>query len=260
MAYRRLAFVVPAVFSIMITSAAAQVPSSFERGWVDINLGMATAAEKSLNVTTTRTIALESGTFASTYSFPRGAEFDFGGGVMITPMIGAGISVTGTADEDSADLFARVPHPLRFNAFGEDTTFTQDKLQRTEGTIHLQAMFVVPTGSDRLRVRAFGGPSYVRLKMDAISGIHYDQQFQILGTGNIVNITTYDTVEVEHTTWGFHVGGDVSYFFTRVFGLGAVARYSQGSVEIDDVEVLREKPFKVKTGGFQLGGGLRLKF
>jgi hypothetical protein len=56
------------------------------------------------------------------------------------------------------------------------------------------------------------------------------------------------------------VGGNATVFLNRIIGVGVVARYSQGSVEIDDEEVLREGPFKVKTGGFHLGGGLRLKF
>src|SRR6266540_234046 len=161
------------IVAVGVTAADAQ--SAFDRGWIDVNFGMANAAEDGLAVTGSRTISAEAATFRTTYSFPRGALFDFGGGVMLTPVVGVGVSVTGTAHKDNADLFARIPHPLRFNAFGEDSTFTQGELQRTEGTIHVQGMFVLPTGNDRVRVRVFGGPSYFRLKMDAVGSIAYDQ-------------------------------------------------------------------------------------
>ena len=38
----------------------------------------------------------ERATFAIDYNLPTGAAFDFGGGFMITPMIGVGVSFSGT--------------------------------------------------------------------------------------------------------------------------------------------------------------------
>jgi hypothetical protein len=58
--------------------------------------------------------------------------------------------------------------------------------------------------------------------------------------------------------WGFHVGGDVNVFFNRVIGLGWFAKYSQGSVEVFDP--LSGEDWQLRTGGFQSGGGLRLRF
>jgi hypothetical protein len=58
--------------------------------------------------------------------------------------------------------------------------------------------------------------------------------------------------------WGAHFGGDVSWFFTGVVGVGGFARYSTGSVEFTDP--ISDKPVTLKTGGLQAGGGLRLRF
>lgn len=154
----------------------------------------------------------------------------------------------------------RIPHPTRFNAHAEDSTFTDSELQRTEGTIHVQAMFVAPMQNDRVRLRFFGGPSYFRLTMDGVSAIRYEQQYQPFGPGNVVDITRFDAVEIEDTGWGFHAGADVSVFFTRVFGVGGVVRFARGTIEVDDARLLADEPFDVKTGGLHLGGGLRLKF
>jgi hypothetical protein len=75
-----------------------------------------------------------------------------------------------------------------------------------------------------------------------------------------VDIVSYDTKKFEGTGWGFHVGADLSGCFTRVFGLGAFVRYSRGEVEVEDTPVLVNEPWEVKVGGFQAGGGIRLRF
>jgi hypothetical protein len=238
--------------------ASSSFAQGFSRGWVDVDLGFATTGD-TLDVSAVRTIAQEPATFGVKYNAKRGALVDFGGGVMISPSIGFGVMVTGTAHKGSADLSANIPHPLRFNAYGSDTSFTENELERTEGTIHLQAVYQLP-GSDRMRIRVFGGPSYFRLNMDAVTLIRYEQQFQVFGAGNTIDITNYDSEKVEHTGWGFHAGADMSTFFSRVVGVGVVGRYSRGTVTIDDLSVLADDDIDVRTGGFQLSGGLRLRF
>ena len=51
----------------------------------------------------------------------------------------------------------------------------------------------------------------------------------------------------------------MTVFFTRVVGLGAFARYSRGTVSLDP-EPMSEVAQDVRVGGFQTGGGLRLRF
>ncbi len=61
----------------------------------------------------------------------------------------------------------------------------------------------------------------------------------------------------EGTGWGYHLGADFSVFFSRVVGIGGFARYSAAEVEQVD---LGNTTVKNKAGGFQAGGGLRLRF
>ena len=65
---------------------------------------------------------------------------------------------------------------------------------------------------------------------------------------------------MEETAWGFHAGGDVTYFFSRVFGIGGFARMSRGEVTIVDDDIPADGPVDVKLGGFQGGLGLRFRF
>jgi hypothetical protein len=175
---------------------------------------------------------------------------------MFTPRFGIGISFTGTAHQDNADLGIRIPHPLVFNAHASDSAPTEDKLTRSEGSANIQAMFV-SSPSDRVGVRLFGGPSYFRIRQDAVSDILYFRSI----IPNEVDILRYETEVIDYDdggAWGFHVGGDVSFFFNRVIGLGWFARYSRGSVEVFDP--FTEEDGKFETGGFQSGVGLRLRF
>lgn len=240
------------------TSARTRSGRSFERGWIDVNLGGAIAAEKRFSIEASRPLYRETLTGRSAYDNPTGASFDFGGGFMFTPQVGVGISFSGTAHQSPPEMFISVPHPLVFNAHATDTSESDREFQRIEGGVHLQLMAVAPI-SPRVRVRVFGGPTYFRVQQDLVDDIRYNQVFQVFGRGNAVEITEYDYAEkVEGTGWGFNVGGDVSIFFTRVIGLGGFARYSRGTVGVFDP--LLDDTVDLKAGGFQTGGGVRLKF
>jgi hypothetical protein len=240
---------------LVVASVSYSAAQGYDKAWVDVNIGVAAAAENSYTSARVLTISQEAGGGAVAYSLPRGASFDIGAGYLFNPRIGIGISLGGTAHEDQAGLAVSVPHPLYFNASATDATVTSGTLARAEGAWHLQAMLVA-VQTPRLRVRVFGGPSYFRAQQDTITGIKYDQTYQVFGLGNTVDISSYQTQRSEGSGWGAHAGGDISVFFNRVVGLGALVRISRGSVSMDDYGGVHD----VKVGGVQFGGGLRLKF
>ena len=132
---------------------------------------------------------------------------------------------------------------------------------RTEGGVNLQAM-IVPLQTDKLRVRFFGGPTYFRVKQDAVHTINYNQSFAFLNPTNNVTIESFDGEEVEENGWGFHGGGDVSVFFTRIIGVGGFARFSRANIDLPNTIAIAGNDadtVEIKAGGFQVGGGLRLK-
>ncbi|HWW86288.1 MAG TPA: SH3 domain-containing protein [Vicinamibacterales bacterium] len=194
----------------------------FKRVWIDVNFGMAMSAA---NVTVFATDDFLNQAVA--YGKPtRGAEFDFGGGFMFTPLLGLGGSFSGVAHRDIAVVA---------NTFSTDTT---GELSRTEGAVNIQAM-VVPLNSERLRARVFGGPSLFTYQADMVGLFR-------------------TSVPTSGTGLGFHIGGDVTYFFSRVVGIGGFARYSRATASID--EPLSGVKQNITLGGFQTGGGLRFRF
>jgi hypothetical protein len=176
---------------------------------------------------------------------------------MLSSLVGVGVSVSGTAYEEIVGLGATIPHPYFFNREVVASGATDEPLMRSEGSIHLQAM-LAPYQSRRVRVRAFGGPTYFRYEADLVQDVRYQQFASLFNPNQTVNIVGYDAVTTEGTGWGWHAGTDISVFFTRVVGLGGFLRYSRGSVTID--EPLSERPQDVTVGGLQVGGGLRLRF
>lgn len=252
---KRLFVAMGVVASMVLASVTGAGAQSAQRGWIDVNIGVAVAAEKEYGVTLERPLFQERARFTADYEFPTGANFDFGGGYLFTESVGVGISFSGTAHKAPALVSATIPHPRFFNAAATGTGETGD-VEKVEGAVHLQAVFMVPT-SDRVRFRLFGGPSYFRVKQDTIDDIRYLQTAQLFTSGNSVTITDAPFSESEGTAWGFHVGGDLSVFFSRVVGVGGFARYSRAEVEQEDLGGLTVKN---KAGGFQAGAGLRLRF
>jgi hypothetical protein len=248
----------------LLAIALAETPSfaqSFERGWIDVNFGVP-AAEDTFRMQGSDIRFGERATFGIDYSLPTGAAFDFGGGFMIIPMLGVGINFSGTAHEDQAELSARIPHPIIANAHATGVAPTDVKLGRTEGGVNIQAMFV-PLQTGRLRVRVFGGPTYFRVKQDVVDTIQYFQVWTLLPTTNNVDVTSFDGEEIEEQGWGFHAGGDVSMFFNRIIGIGSFARFSRANIDLPNTIAITSvdaDTVRIKAGGFQVGGGLRLRF
>ena len=204
------------------------------------------------------TLFSEPAALAAAYPKPsRGAEFDFGGGYMFNERIGLGVSFTGTAHEDAVELGATIPHPFFFNRSTIASGVTGRDLTRTEGGAHIQAMFV-PLQTPRLRVRLFGGPTFFRFNAEMVRDIEFRQTALPFSAANLVTITGFEAVDVEGTGWGAHVGGDVSVFFTRIFGVGGFARVSRGTVSVDDP--MSEQSQDRNVGGVQFGGGVRFRF
>lgn len=229
-----------------------------ERGWLDVNFGVAKSGADLSTYAFAGILHGEPSAIAAAYPEPStGASFDVGGGVMFNRWIGAGVSIAGTAHEDIVGLGATIPHPYFFNAEVIASGATDDKLMRTEGSVHLQAMVAAYQGP-RGRFRVFGGPTYFRYEADMVQDVEYTQIATRLSRAQSVTITGYEAVTTEGTGWGWHVGADGSVFFNRVVGIGGFARFSRGTVEID--EPMSELLQDVTVGGLQVGGGLRLRF
>jgi len=262
---RQLSLATAAVcaFAIVGTAEAqTQTHTPVERVWIDANVGSAWAAESSFAMDASVDHLGQAADFGARYHLPRSVSFDIGGGFMVTPVLGVGISAGGSVHEAKADLSARLPHPYFVDTFAIASAQTDIPMQRIERSVHLQGMLVA-VQTRHIRVRAFGGPSWFRLEQDSVTDLTYNQFYFLHSRGNVAELTEYEFERNDGSGWGFHAGADGSLFFTRIFGVGGFARYSRGAIDLENSVASalgQEERVRVRAGGVEVGGGLRLKF
>jgi hypothetical protein len=194
----------------------------------------------------------EPATFSTDYKLSTGATFGVGGGYMFSKKIGAGANFSSAAFPGEATDNAHVPHPVFFNAYGDASKVSEHEVNRGEAAFNIHVMFVF-MDSGKTRVRVYAGPSFIKFRQTVVENFFYTQTTN--GTANNITITTSDVVDVKDSAWGFHVGGDYSYFFNRVFGVGGFARYIFGSTTIDNpLANPGTSTIDLKLGGLQAGG------
>ena len=258
---RQLSLITGAVCALAM-AATAEAQTTVERVWIDVNVGSVWAAEDDFLMTAQIDRSHEPADFAAQYHVPHNGSFDFGGGFMLTPIVGVGINVGGSAHEAQADLTVRVPHPYFLEAFASADAQTDIPMQRIERSLNVQVMLVA-LRTPHFRLRAFGGPSYFRIEQDSVTDIVYNQFYFVHSPGNVAELTEYEYERTAGSGWGFHAGADGSVFFTRIIGVGGFAKYGRGAVDLENTVARalgQHTQIGVKAGGVQVGGGLRLKF
>lgn len=261
------------MWSVMVLVVLAAVPARAQdrdRGWAHLSFGGAfsTAGEE--------TRRFEGRYFGepfidqADYPAPKATwTFDVGGGAWITGRLGVGVSAGRTSREYDVPVFITVPHPNRANA-AATARGVSPLFDRVETEVHLHAAWAL-VSRDRLRVRVFGGPTFFKYSDVLTYGL---ESRQTLPNGvNTVSIVSIDAQEFSANTIGFHLGLDGGYFFTDHIGVGAMARLSRGSVDLDEpAPAPPTTPLSnsfvptqtgdgsVGVGGFVLGVGLRVRF
>ena len=69
-------------------STSTQTPEP-RRGWIDVNFGLAAAAQDSLALTRSENIPSDTLTFGTANVFPRGTDFEFGRGLLFSSVLAA---------------------------------------------------------------------------------------------------------------------------------------------------------------------------
>jgi hypothetical protein len=167
---------------------------------------------------------------------------------------GLTVGVGGTrVQRDTASITTgSFPHPFFFNA-ARTGEWTSDALERTEVGIHVSAGFEVLPNDPRWSLNVFGGPSFFSFKQDVVESVHLIQTYPY----DTID-ATLQTGDIDGSAIGFNVGANFGWFFSRHFGVGALIRFTQAKEK--DVSIGSGDPFELELGGFQGGGGVRIRF
>jgi len=241
-----------------VAQSNAAAPSE-PRIFVDVNLGGTARSLAEDRTFTTLFVAFsELATEKATYPKPSRANMfpvvDLGGGFMFMRKLGAGVSYNRTTYDDTVGLDAAIPHPLVLNASASGTGAT-GKLSRDEAAMHLFAV-VMPVLTRRMQVRIFGGPSFFWYSADMVKDVSYAQTLTPQYT---VRVSGFTSEKARGTGVGAHIGGDFTYFFTSMFGVGCGLRYSRANATLDR-EPISQQSQQIRVGSTTVVTGVRFRF
>ncbi len=240
-------FTAAALAGALLLPAAAGAQTG---GWVSFN-----GATQATATTFTDNVGFiefhEDADFDADYAVGTGAVFDGGAGVRLANGIGFGVAVSRFERLDPVSLDARIPHPFFFGR-PRSLSGSEPDLTRLETAVHVEVRWFESV-SDTVELAVFGGPTLFNVRQDLVTAIGYDHAYPY----DAASLASATTEAASASAIGFHAGADVGFFFSETVGVGALIRYSGGSVDLPGEG---ESMVPVDTGGFHVGGGLRLRF
>lgn len=265
MTRRRLPLLATLVFGVAAEAAAqAPRPPARPQPAVRQELGGASGAARLFigidgryQVTSTefadtlrREIYAEEARFDTAYGIDPGPAFDVSGTLRVWRWLGAGVALGRFARRTPVEISAAIPHPFFFNRSRTFTGRTTDP-RREELALHVQARGLFDVAR-RFQVAVFGGPSYVHVRQGVITAVSHAESYPY----DEASFASATTTRSSDGSIGFHLGGDMAFFFARHLGVGAMVQYSRATVELPETGEKRQ----VDAGGLQAGAGVRLRF
>jgi len=234
------------------SQASAQALPWEGRGFLNVSFGIQVIAEDVATTNASFTIYDETGKITTAQTIDSQAPFwDIGGGFRITGNFGAGFTYSRLSATGAAQVTAQVPSPVYYDQ-PRTVTATVNDLEHVEDGYHFQALWMLPI-TDRLDIVFSGGPSVFNLKQ----GVVMSPQITEVGPPySTVNMTVSQTT-TSGSQIGFNIGADMTYRFANNVGIGVLMRYAAATVSLESEG---GDTSDVKVGGFQFGGGLRIRF
>jgi hypothetical protein len=234
---------------LCLAMCAAMAPKAeAQMTWTDqvfVNIsGGYQAGSDTLTTNTPFELYDEQGTVSSSQKVSGGGLFDISAGYKVWRNLAAGVGFSHTGGSSDATVTALVPDPLVFNQLRTVTSSATD-LKHSENVIHLTATWMVPV-TDKIDVGVSAGPAIFRVTQDLPSAV------TVTEPGPTVSAVTIDSVT--KTSVGIDIGVDVTYLVTKTMGVGGLARYTRASSDLTGASD------SATVGGFQIGGGLRIRF
>ncbi len=237
--------------SVPSEARAQQVPSMLKgKILVSANVGIQ-VGDNDLSRTDVFDLYEEQATIDINQTINNGFFFEFGGAYKYRPQYGFGLTWGFLTNSGDGTISGRLPHPEEFDQFRTFETSVDD-LKHSEQSLHFQAIYFIPF-TEEVEFSISGGPSLFGVKQQLLRGVVFSETPPFTS----VTIDSVDMVELKDSAWGFNIGADMTYAVTPTIGVAALMRYTRGTVEFN---ISDTQTADVKAGGFQIGGGVRLKF
>lgn len=223
--------------------AAAQTMQFTDKGYVSVNGGVQSGSHD-LSESGSFPLYDETATFTSTNKVKGGGLFDIGGAYRVWGKnLLVGVTYTHMSSKSDGSLTGSIPDPVITDK-PRAVSKTFEDLKHAENAVHIDAVWMMPV-ANKLDIGISAGPTIFMVSQDTIPSL------TITEPGPVVTTTV---VKSSKTTVGFNAGLDVQYMVAKQWGVGGLLRYSVGSVSLPGASE------KLTVGGFQIGGGVRLRF
>ena len=192
----------------------------------------------------------ENGSISSSYDAGSGYQFDAMGSQAVWGQVALGLGLSYYQRKGTTAITASVPDPSFANR-PRRATFEARSPAGSELAVHLPILWI-PVSGVRVKILVFGGPSVFRVTQDVVSDVTLNDPPPY----NALSVTGVTTARLQATNVGFHLGGDVAYFFSNVMGVGAGARYSRATIAFKGDSAVTDGA----AGAMQILAGLRFRF
>ena len=241
----KAATVTLAICASFARAAEAQMTWT-DQGFVNANIGVQ-GGSHSLATSTEFSIYDETGSLTTTQDVGGGAFFDVSGGYKVWRNLAVGLGLSRVGSEADVTVAALVPDPARFDQL-RSASATATGAQYSEVAVHLSGTWMMPV-TDKVDVGFSFGPTIFLVSQDLPSALDPGDISEPGPTIRQVRLASSD-----NTTVGVHFGLDTTYLVTPRIGAGVLIRYSVGSADLEGATD------GLTVGGFQIGGGVRLRF
>jgi hypothetical protein len=221
--------------------AAAQ-PAPRAAGFINVNAAIQEGPQR-LSLAVPVEVFGSSGTLNVDDGGVGGGLFDVSGGVRGRGFA-FGVGYSRTSTETSFD-FTAATNAASPGSFTRSVNGITPALEHSERTVYVFAAFTRRV-SRRFDFMLSGGPSFIAVRQGVPAGVTLDAR-----GSEVVHV---DTAAVDDSAIGFHAALDFNYLFHKRIGVGALARYTWGSIALPD------STDDMTLGGLQVGAGLRLRF
>lgn len=194
---------------------------------------------------------LENATVDVDHKVKSGPVYEGGLGVRLWRALGVGVAFSKYTDTSTAKVTGSIPHPFFFGR-GRSMEGDAAGIERDETSVHAQVLAFVPAGR-RMLVVLSAGPSFVTLRQGLVTRVHYDESYPF----DTATFRTADTTSENERRTGFNAGADIVFRFGNTFGIGALIRYTQATIDLSPAE---GRTISVDAGGLQAGVGMRVIF
>jgi hypothetical protein len=230
------------VFVLIAGSTHAQTPGPSKNIFVDVNFGFQ-AISQTITVSSTPIIYGEIAFIDSTQDVTGSPFLDVTAGYRIWKDFSVALGLATTFNRSqTAQVSASIPSPVFFDR-RVVSNITVTDLEHKERSASLLFAWTTPI-SDKMDAAVLAGPTFIKVFQGLVTNVDVPANTQ---TANP------HAEEQTGTKVGFSIGGDITYLVRPRVGVGGMARYVRAHADLPSVSDL-------KIGGFQFGGGLRLRF